>query len=96
MGTTESKRRSLVKGWIKGRVGVLSVAVLENGREWPSVTREEPLRVRSVLTEDVLTCLPCLTGDNGPWSRTEEFLCKSACTTVSVHAFSAVGKGQLC
>lgn len=80
---TENKRRSLVKGGIKERVGVLSVTVLRNGREWPSVTREEPLRARSILVEDVPTCHPCLTGDNGPWSRRmEELLCKFACTGV--------------
>lgn len=79
---TENKRRPLIKGGIKGRVGVLSVAVLENGREWPSVTREEPSRARSILTEDVLTFHPCLTADNGPCSRMEEFLCKFACTGV--------------
>lgn len=80
---TENKRRSLVKRRIKGRVGVLFVAVLKNGREWPSVTREEPLRARSIIVENAPTCHPCLTGDNGPWSRrTEEFLCKFTFTGV--------------
>lgn len=94
---TENKRRSLVKGGIKERVGVLSVTVLRNGREWPSVIREEPLRVRSILVEDVPTCHPVSLETMGLGAGGRKSSCvNSHALEFSVHGFSAVGKGQLC
>lgn len=90
---TENKRRPLIKGGIKGRVGVLSVAVLENGREWPSVTREEPSRARSILTEDVLTCHPVSLQTMGLAAGWKSSCVNSRAPGFSVHGFSAVGKG---